>query len=86
MVLASEVVEWGNIAVLIGTAIWAVSKIKSTTDKLAVSMDHLRGTVIKLDARFEHVTNELTLLRDRMTRIETVIEVGRAETRLQNSQ
>lgn len=73
----AEVTEWANVLAMIVTAVWAVTKIKSTTERLAVSLDHLKETVIKLDLRFEAVQSELSLLRDRITKIETIVQVSR---------
>jgi hypothetical protein len=65
------ITELVNIAAMLITAVWAVSKIKSTTDRLAFSLDHLRRTVDKLDVKFEVVTQELGGVRERLTAVET---------------
>lgn len=75
MINPGEISQWLEIVVFVGTAVWAVSKIRSTTDQLSLSMDHLSQSMQKLDSQVEHVSRELTNMRDRMTRLETKLEV-----------
>lgn len=63
--------EFINIIVMAATAVWAVSKIRGTTERLAITMEHLRSTVQRLDLRFEHITRDLSTLRERMSIMET---------------
>lgn len=70
-----EFTEWGNVIAMIATAVWAVTRIKSTTERLAISLDHLKETVVKLDVRFGAVQQELALLRDRITKVETIVQL-----------
>ena len=66
----SAVTELLNIVAMAGTAVWAVSKIKGTTEKLGITMDHLRSTVERLDVRFERTASELVALKERVTVME----------------
>ena len=63
--------QWGNVVILVATAVWAVSKIKMTTERLAISIEHLRATVNRLDNRFDDSSREVALIRDRLTILET---------------
>jgi len=65
-----EIGQWANLFVLIVTAVWAVTKIKITTEKLSMSIDHLRETVVRLDKNYETTTKDLSTVRERVTRLE----------------
>jgi len=75
MIGPAELTEWGNVIAMIATAIWAVTRIKSTTERLALSLDHLKETVVKLDVGVTAVQTELSMVRDRITKIETIVEI-----------
>lgn len=63
-----------QLIVFIATAVWAVSKIGSTVQTLATSMNHLKDAVVKLDHRVEAINRELMHIRDRVVRLETKID------------
>lgn len=77
--------QWGsisevaNVLVMVVTAVWAVSKIKGTTEKLGITMEHLRSTVERLDLRFETTARELVSLRERVSIMETKQSLQTAE-------
>lgn len=82
MVTIQELNEWGSVLTMVATVIWAVSKIKTTTERLSMSLEHLREIVVKLDGGLSSMTAEVGMIRDRVTRIETRIEVLSACARL----
>lgn len=71
-----------QVCIWVGSAIWAVLKIKTSTDNLGMALDHLREAISELkDAHHEisldlhkskdRVTQEITLLRERIGIIES---------------
>lgn len=70
----SDLTQIGTLVSMVVTAVWAVSRIKNTTDRLAFSMEHLRETVNRLDTRFETIASELSHLRERATRLEVRLD------------
>lgn len=76
MIDPSELESWLEVGVFIVTAVWAVSKIKSTTEVLSTSMDHLSNTMKSLDNRVETVRRDLGGISSRLTRLETIIETA----------
>lgn len=75
-----------ELAGLIGTAVWAVSKIQATTKQLASSMEHLTKSVDKLDSRMENVRSDLWNMNSRISRLEAVLEVGDSRARVKMRQ
>lgn len=75
----SSISEIANVLVMVATAVWAVSRIKGTTEKLGITMEHLRSTVERLDLRFETTARELVSLRERVSIMETKQSLQSAE-------
>lgn len=71
MFLSGDAAQLVEILVFIITAVWAISKIRASTQVLTTSLNHLNTTVNKLDVKLERISSELGGLRDRMTVIET---------------
>lgn len=65
-----HVLQWGNLLVLVGTAIWAVTKIKITTEMLSLSIGHLREAVDRLDKNCDAMRKDIGSTRDRLTILE----------------
>lgn len=75
MQLPTEFMDWAEVLVFVSTAIWAVSKIKSTTEVLSTSMNHLSDAMKGLDNRVETVRQDLGAIGNRLTRLEAKMEV-----------
>lgn len=71
MVDLSFILQWGNLIVLVATAIWAVTKIKITTEMLSLSITHLRESLDRLDKNYTALNKEFGTTRDRITVLET---------------
>jgi len=75
-----------NVLSALVTAVWAVSKIRSTTEKLGMSIDHLSSAVGELKS-FQHelskdfavskerIAAELAAVRERLSIIESKLNV-----------
>jgi prefoldin subunit 5 len=66
-----------EVVALIGTAIWVVFSLQSTTGKLSNSMEHLTKAVEKLDAKMETSRGDIWGLSGRITKIEAELEAVR---------
>lgn len=66
-----------EIIALIGTAVWVVFSLQSTTSKLSLSMEHLTRAVEKLDIKMETSRGDIWGLSGRITKLETALEVSK---------
>ena len=72
--LKFDLIQLLQIGTFVVTAVWAVSKIKGTTERLGLSMEHLSRAVEKLDYRLEKYGAGLGDVKDRVTRIEARLD------------
>lgn len=74
-----ELSQWLQVVAMLATVIWAVSRIKNTTDKLSLSMDHLRATVQRLDLRSEAFLQDIARVKERLSIVETRQSIVQSE-------
>jgi phage shock protein A len=64
---------------VIVSAVWAVAKISSTTKELSTEIKHLSRAVDRLDASMHEAKTEITIVRERVIKLESVFSNGRHE-------
>ena len=74
MVELKDISSYGDTLALVVTAVWAVSKIRSTSEKLGIIIQHLERAVQRLDQTQEALRGDLVSVRERLIRLETVAE------------
>lgn len=55
---------------VLASAVWAIATIKSTTEKLGLRIDQLGLVIHDLKSSFNNQSDDLSELRDRVTRLE----------------
>lgn len=56
--------------VVLVSAVWAIATIKSTTEKLGIGIDQLKGAVLELKVAVSDLRHESDNLRERIIRLE----------------
>lgn len=74
MTISMDVMNALEIACILVAAIWGISKIRSTTEGLAISINHLTSAIDKLDSKLGSLDGEVREVGTRITKVEGVLE------------